>query len=165
MTAPACIQIEPMGIKAVDMRPAQQALRVQYGRRYYLSPECLRDVAALWGVVLPSPYMYDVGVFRNARSILHRTGRSEADIRLACSPSGLWAMDTSYMLPLSGHGAAPSVWNPVAFRCEADAVAAGLHELVEALGRIASSSRSDATEALRLMDILKAERTPQLSLF
>ncbi|WP_282890738.1 hypothetical protein [Xanthobacter autotrophicus] len=154
-----------MGIEALDMRPAQQALRVQYGCLYYLSDACLRDVAALWGVMLPSPYMYDVGVFRNARSILHRTGRSEAEIRLACSPSGLWAMDTSYMLPLSGHGAAPSVWNPVAFLNEADAVAGGLHELIESLGRIASSSRSDASEALRLMDILKAERTPQLSLF
>lgn len=44
------IRLDPLGIEALDMRPEQDAIRLKYGPGYHLSDECLREVAAFWGI-------------------------------------------------------------------------------------------------------------------
>jgi len=159
------IRLEPLGIEVLNLRPAQDAIRAKYGPRYHVSDDCLWEVAALWGVQPHHEIINDAGVFTPYREIGHRGGRCRAEIRYASSPSGLWAMDTSYMVAMCGGGASPSLWNPLAFLNEADARTAGLNELITLFRGIAACGGSDAAEARKLVDLLEAERMPQLSLF
>lgn len=94
-----------------------------------------------------------------------RTKRCQAEIRAAAGRNGLWAMSTSYMLPESGAGSAPNVWNSMAYHSRDDARAAGLLALESRFRKIAARSGPDAKAALKLLDLLDAERTPQLQLF
>lgn len=166
MSALPRIRLEPSGIEVVHLRPAQMDICTRHGERYHLSDECLREIAALWGVEPHHGRINDAGVFTPFDTVIDiGAGRCRAEILMACSPSGLWAMDTSYMTAMSGGGSAPSVWNPIAFLCEADARAAGLNELIARFRAIAAEGGSDATDARNLADLLCAERTPQLSLF
>lgn len=165
MTARPRIRLEPFGIEALDMRPAQNAIRIKYGPRYFADDACLREVAALWGIDPKHEGINDSGVFIPYKKIEHRAGRCRAEIRYARSPSGLYAMDTSYMTAMCGGGAAPSVWNRVAFLSEADARAAGLNEMIERFRGIAAQGGSDSADARKLIALLEAERTPQLALF
>lgn len=153
------------GIEALDLRPAQYEIRTRYGRGYYVNEDCLRDVAALWGIGPQHECINDAGVFVPFQSIDLRAGRCRAEIRYASSPSGLWVMDTSHMTATSGGGASPSVWNGVAFLSEDDARAAGLHALIELFRYIAAIGRPEAADARKLVSLLEDERTPQLALF
>lgn len=158
------IRLEPLGIEALNLRPAQDAIRAQYGPRYHVSEDCLREVAALWGAQ-PHEIINDAGVFMPYRRINHRAGSCSAELRLATSPSSLWAMSTSSMSALCGYSSAPSVWNRHAFLNEADAIAAGLHELITRFRALAAEGGSEASNARKLVDLLEMERMPQLSLF
>ncbi len=147
------------------MRPAQNEIRARYGRGYHVNDDCLRDVGALWGIGPQHECINDAGVFIPYERIQCRAGRCSAEIRYAASPSGLWAMDTSYMTASSGNASSPSVWNAVAFLNEDDARAAGLHALIELFRNIAAAGRSEASDARKLVSLLEEERTPQLALF
>lgn len=158
------VRLQPLGIDTLDMRPAQNEIRTRYGRGYHVNDGCLRDVAALWGIAPQHKCISDAGVFMSYERIQCRAGRCSAEIRHACSPSGLFAMDTSHMTASSGSCSSPSVWNAVAFQNEDDARAAGLYALIELFRNIAASGRSEAADARKLVSLLEAERTPQLAL-
>lgn len=130
MTRLPHITVDPPGIKVLNLREAQNAIRRKYGPRYHIMDEALRDVAALWGIAPHDDCINDCGVFIPYELITCRTARASAEIRIAESPSGLFAMDISYSAPISGAGAAPSVWNRIAFLGRDDARMAGLHELI-----------------------------------
>lgn len=159
------IIIESLSIEALDMRPAQNAIRAKFGPRYHVNPECLKEIAALWWIEPPNNCINDRGVFVACTRIDHRAGRCSAEVRYARAPSGLWAMDTSYMTATCGAASAPSVWNRLAFLCEADARTAGLRELIQRFRGIAECGGSAALDARKLTQHLEAEQTPQLSLF
>lgn len=153
------------GIEALDLRPAQKDIRARYGRGYHVNKDCLRDVAALWGIGPQHVCINDAGVFMPCQNIDLRAGPCRAEIHYAVSPSGLWAMDTSHMTATSGNGSSPSIWNRVAFLSEDDARAAGLHALIELFRHIAAAGRPEAADASKLVALLEEERTPQLTLF
>jgi len=153
------------GIEALDLRKAQSDIRARYGRGYHVNEDCLRDVAALWGIARQHECINDAGVFMPYQSIDLRAGRCSAELRYAASPSGLWAMDTSHMTATSGNGSSPSVWNRVAFLSESDARAAGLYALIELFRNLAAAGRPEAADASKLVSLLEDERTPQLALF
>lgn len=159
------IRLDPLGIEALDMRPAQNEIRARYGRGYHVNDDCLRDVAALWDIARQHDCINDSGVFTPYDRIECRAGRCGAEIRYASSPSGLWAMDTSYMTATCGGGSSPSVWNGVAFFSEDYARAAGAHALIELFRNIAAAGKSEAADARKLIQMLEDARTPQLSLF
>lgn len=156
------IRLELLGIEVLHLRPAQNAIRQKHGPRYHVMDECLRDVAALWGIEPPLACINDAGVFIPYESVERRAGRCCAELRYASSPSGLWAMTTSYATAMSGGGSSPSVWNAFAFQSEADARAAGLHDLMSLFRGMADQGMTDAR---KLVELLEDERTPQLSLF
>lgn len=159
------IRLDPLGIEALDMRPAQNEIRARYGRGYHVNDDCFRDVAALWGITGQHDCINNSGVFIPYDRLECRAGRCSAEIRYASSPSGLWAMDTSHMTATCGSGASPSVWNGTAFFSEADARAAGLHAMIELFRTIAAAGKSEAADARRLIQMLEEARTPQLALF
>lgn len=159
------IVIGSLSITALDMRPALNAIRAKYGSGYHVNTECFNEICALWGIEPHHDCINDSGVFITCMRIDHRAGRCRAEVRYARSPSGLWAMDTSYTTATGGAGSAPSVWNRLAFLCEADARSAGLRELIERFRGIEAQGGTVATDARKLIGLLDAERTPQLSLF
>ncbi|MDH4980931.1 hypothetical protein [Hyphomicrobium sp. D-2] len=156
------IVLETLSIEALDMRPAQNEIRARYGRGYHLSDDCLRDVAALWGIGPEHECINSSGVFIPYERIELAKGRCRAEIRTVRTPSGLWAMDISYAAAICGGGASPSVWNGTAFFSEADARAAGLQALITRFRAIIAEGGSDASEARQLIALLEAERTPSL---
>ena len=159
------VRLDFLGIEALDMRPAQNEIRARYGRGYHVNDDCLRDVAALWGIAPQHDCINDSGVFIPYERIECRAGRCSAKIRYASSPSGLWAMDTSYMTATCGGGSSPSVWNGIAFLSEDDAKAAGIQALIELFRNIADAGKSEAADARKLIQMLEEARTPQLALF
>lgn len=156
------IRLDPLGIEALDMRPAQNEIRARYGSDYHLSDACLQDVAALWGIGPDHACINRHGVFDPCQSLELRAGRCCAEIDYVRSPSGLWAMATGYQTANAGGSHAPSVWNSIAFLSEADAKSAALHRLIERFRVMAAQGVSDAR---KLTELLEAERTPQLALF
>lgn len=156
------VRLAPSGIDALDMRPAQDAIRRKYGPRYHVMDECMTEVAALWGIGLDRTCINDAGVFVSYETLDHRAGRCRAELCYARSPSGLWAMTTCYEIATGGSGSAPCVWNRIAFQSEADARAAGLHDLIALFRNMAAHGIADAR---KLADALDAERMPQLALF
>lgn len=159
------LRLDPSGIVVLNLHPAQVAIRRKYGPRYFVNNECLRELAGLWGIEEHHECINDVGVFIPYNKIEHCAGRCSAEIRFARSPSGLWAMDTSHSTATAGQGSSPSVSNPVAFLCENDARAEGLHRLIGVFRGIADGGGSDAADARKLVTMLQDERMPQLSLF
>lgn len=159
------IRLAPLGIEALDMRPAQNEIRARYGRGYHVNDDCLRDVAALWGIGPEHACISDSGVFIPYERIELAKGRCRAEIRTVRAPSGLWAMDISYAAAICGGAASPSVWNGTAFFSEADARGAGIQALIMRFRAIIAEGGSDASEARQLIALLEAERKPQLALF
>lgn len=155
------IRLAPLGIEALDMRPEQDAIRLKYGPGYHLSDECLREVAAFWGINPEHVCINRHGVFDPYQSLEWQAGRCCAEIDYVRSPSGLWAMATGYQTANAGGSHAPSVWNSIAFLSEADAKSVGLHRLIERFRRMAEQGVSDVR---KLTALLEAERTPQLAL-
>lgn len=159
------IRLEPSGIKVLHLRPAQDDIRARYGPRYHVDDHCLRDIAALWGFEPDQEGKNGAGVFDPCELIHIRAGRCRAEMHYARSPSGLWAMATSYNTAVCGAGASPSVWNSIAFLSETDAERAGLAELTARFRGIAARGGPGAADARKMMELLDAERMPQLSLF
>lgn len=165
MTGLPAISVEPLGVTAFDMRPAQAAIRCQHGPRYHLSKAALWEVAALWGLTPGDPAINPHGVFADAETLIEVRGeRSRAEICAAVGRNGLWAMSTSYMLPESGAGSAPGVWNSIAYRSREGARAAGLYVLESRFRAIAMKRGPNAKAASKLLGLLAAERAPQLQL-
>lgn len=166
MTAHPLICLAWAGIEAIDLRPAQDAIRARHGPDYHLSEACLWEVAALWGIERGHGAINSAGVFTSGfHAVDVSTGRSRAEICIACSPSGLWAMETCFWTPTYGASAAPGVWNPVAFRCDDDARRAGLEALIARFRTFAAMDGSDGSDARKMIDRLVSEKTLQLRLF
>lgn len=162
MPLPSRYRLEPLAFEVTDFTDVQNAIRRKHGPRYHLSPDRRAEIAALWGMRPDDASINDAGVFLGAEEIALKAGRCRCEIKLAQSPSGLWAMDTSHATPDSGAGSAPGIWNRIAFDCRDDARAAGLHRMISTFEVIASLGRAGAADARALVALLKAERTPPL---
>lgn len=159
------ITLGSIGPEILDLRPAQDTIRAQYGPRYHLDPNCLQEIAALWGVGVEHACINDAGVFLARDSFALRQGHCCAGIHMARSPSGLWAMATSYTTSRCGGGSAPSVWNGFAFLTESDSRMAGIHKLISKFQAIALEDGPGAMDARQMIAVLRSELTPQLALF
>lgn len=69
MTGRPAILIDPLGITAFDLRPAQDAIRRKHGPRYHLSEAALWEVAALWGFAPGDPAINPHGVFMDCGNL------------------------------------------------------------------------------------------------
>lgn len=158
--------IEIAGLPALDLRPAQQAIRAAHGPRYHVTDQALWEVASLWGIAPQHGRINPHGVFDPIdETIRIEAVRCYAEIELARAPGGLWAISTDYHLPNSGAGSAPSVWNRFAFFSRDDARAAGLAQLRERFTAIGERGGPDAQAAKQLVAKLQAMRFEQMELF
>lgn len=165
MPSPSRYRLDPFEFEVIDFTDVQNAIRRKHGPRYHLSEACRAEIAALWGASPGDGSINDCGVFQNVDDIALHAGRCRAEISIAESPSGLWAMDTSHATADSGAGSAPGIWNRIAFSSRDDARAAGLHRMISTFEVIAGLGRSSSADATALVALLKDECTPQLTLF
>lgn len=163
---PYRIRLEPFGFEAIDLTELQAVIRRKYGPRYHVSDAWRDETAALWGILPGDGSINEHGVFLTySDPVAVRAGRCRAEVQLARSPSGLWAMETCHATHDSGAGAAPGISNRIAFLCEDNARHAGLHRMISIFEAIAGLGRSSARDAAALVAKLKEARTPQLTLF
>ena len=158
------------GIPIVDMRPALEEVRRQYAPRYWHAAEALLAAASLWGIAPPmaEDVIRPSGTFRHAQEeTLARIGQSYAAVSLVQAPNGLWAMATHGQISRQGYGSAPSVWRDNAYHSRDAARLVAVHILASWFQGIVTGRHSDAERDLgrRIVSLLEAEKTPQLSLF
>ena len=158
------------GISIIDMRPELDAIRRQYAPRYWHAAEALLAAASLWGIAPPmaEDVIRPSGTFRHAQEeTLARIGQSYAAVSLVQAPNGLWAMATHGQTLTQGYGSAPSVWHDHAYHSRDAARLVAVHILTSWFQGIVTGRHSDAERDLarRIVSLLEAEKTPQLSLF
>lgn len=160
------ITFETLGITALDLTDAQNAIRRGHSPRFHVKEQALRDCAALWGITPEHNLINDAGVFEAYDEVIDvQAGQCRAEIEITGSPSGMFAMTTSFSRQNSGAGSAPSIWNRIGFRSLEDARTVGLAEHRTRFNGIAMSGGTEATNARKLLDMLDEAATPQLALF
>lgn len=153
-------------IPVADLSPLQNDIRRRFGRDYHRSKEALWEVAALWGITPEHKRINPHGVFDPIDEIIGiEAERSHIEIELAKAPNGLWAMAINYTLPLSGAGAAPSVWNSTAYFSRDDAREVALRNLLARFKEITKRGGADAKAATQLMTEIEKVRFEQMELF
>jgi hypothetical protein len=160
------------GMSIIDMRPELDAIRRQYAPRYWHAAEALQAAASLWGITpsMAEDVIRPSGTFRHAQEeTLACIGQCYAAVSLVHAPNGLWAMATHGQTSTQGYGAAPSVWSDNAYHSRDDARLVAVHILASWFQGIITGRHtdSDAERDLgrRIVSLLEAEKTPQLSLF
>src|ERR1700678_3083014 len=91
----------------IDLSEQLAEIRSRYPE-YGHQPDMIREQAALWG----NPIHNDCGVLETTEILqieLEGQKRWDAEIRLARTPNGRYAMSTSYEYPSGGGSSAPSV--------------------------------------------------------
>lgn len=155
----------------IDRRAELNAIRQKHGDRYWAVPDAQWEAAALWGVTPDTNSINDCGVFTyRSDEFCLSAGRCKAEIDLVQAPNQLWAMSTSYQTAIGGGGSAPSVWDRAAYPTRDDALMAGIHHLIdrfksEAVDPNSCNGDSNKRNALQMVALLEAEKTPQLALF
>jgi hypothetical protein len=160
------------GISIIDMRPELDAIRCQYAPRYWHAADALLAAASLWGIAPPmaEDMIRPSGTFRHVQEeMLARIGQSYAAVSLVQAPNGLWAMATHGQTSTQGYGSAPSVWGDNAYHSRDDARLVAVHILTAWFQGIVTGQNTDSDAerdlARRIVSLLEAEKTPQLSLF
>jgi hypothetical protein len=140
----------------IDLTDQLDAIRARYPE-YGNHPESSREAAALWG----HPHHNEAGVI-DATEVLQIELESQkrwiAEIRLARTPNGCYAMDTEYSYPNGGGAAAPSVWNRHMYQTRESAVGSGFDQLIKRFEGVRNWHRDDshaeAVLAQRMIDRL-----------
>jgi hypothetical protein len=113
----------------VGLTDQMDEIRSRYPK-YGHHPEMVREMAALWG----DPPHYEHGVMDSTERVnfeLDGHKQTKAEIRLALTPNGRYAMSTSYDYPNGGAGSAPGVGDHKAYLSREAAIEAGVDELIK----------------------------------
>jgi hypothetical protein len=111
-----------------DLTEQQEEIRSRYPE-YGHHPAMIREMAALWG----DPPHNENGVLETTErlSILEGQKQWKAEVRLAQTPSGRYAMSTSHQYPSGGGSSAPGVGDHRAYLSRDAAIEAGYNELIK----------------------------------
>lgn len=156
----------------IDLGPQQDAIKEKYSKDYYHSPQCLAEVAALWGIDI-NQEANQHGVFKDYETETISAGagsRHYAEIHLAQAPNGLWAAGSSYVTPISGAACGPSIWSPHAYESRQEARNAAIDSSIQGLEHARNRTDSCQTQSNidgcnKLIQLLQNARYQQLSLF
>lgn len=155
----------------IDLAEAQNVICSKYGEHYITLPDALWEAAALWGVTPETCSINDCGVFTSRDDVIQlQSGGCRTAITLVKAPNGYWAMSIGCHTSTSGYGYAPSIWHRQAFPTRDDARLAGLCELIDCLQSTAKclsrlNDESNRHQICKMIALLEAAKTPQLSLF
>jgi hypothetical protein len=112
----------------IDLTDQMNEIRSRYPE-YGHHPQMVHEMAALWG----NPPHNEHGVLDSTERInveLDGHKQWKAEIRLALTPCGRYAMSTSYDYPSGGAGSAPGVGDHKAYLTREAAVECGFNELI-----------------------------------
>ncbi len=153
----------------IDLKPQQDEIRSRYSE-YGHHPEMIEEMAALWG----NPPHNEHGVLDPTEHLkidLQGERRWKAEIRLAHTPNGLYAMSTCYEYPSGGAGSAPGVGDCRAFLTREAAVEAGYNGLIKGFTSVrdwnGTRPHTEPLLAQRMIDHLETLKggTRQMTLF
>ena len=153
-------------MQSVDLTEPLEAIKLKHGDRWYLAEDAVHDAEALW-----QGKANRHGVFMGYETItLAKVGSCNAEARIIQTGKGWWAASSSYDYGYGGAGSAPSVWERQAFLNREDALAAIAEEIASSFAHIAHerngcSSEKHRSDAKRMIEELRAYKTPQLTLF
>lgn len=142
------------------------AIKIKYGKRYYSDQNAIREAAELWGC-----HSSEHGVCSPIKKeIIVDAGQCRGELFFCETTKSYWLIGVSTTSSYSGGGYAPSVWDSTGYLSYNDARLAGVLKLISFFENVISdkgscnstSNRENAKKALR---ILKAEQTPQMTLF
>lgn len=149
-------------IETVDFSKELEEIKKEFGERYYMEEGAVTKAAELWGA--PSN---DCGVCLNrSEETLIDAKPFKAEITFCHTSKDYWLIGLNAATPMGGMGYAPSVWVRIGFTSYHDARLAGIQAMQDYFNRAAKNlSQSQQAEALKVINQLEAEKTPQLSLF
>jgi hypothetical protein len=153
----------------IDLGEQLNETRSRYPE-YGHHPQSSIDAAVLWGHPQYNPH----GVIESTEIIkidLEGQKHWEAEIRLARTPNGNYAMATSYQYPNGGGGSAPSVWDRKAYKAREAAVECAFNELIRGFEGVrdwkGTTSHTEPLIAQKMVEHLQTLKggTRQMSLF
>lgn len=153
-------------ISIIDKTEEIQAIKKKYGSKYYFNDVAHKEAAHLWGAECN-----EHGVVMDwQEETVVKVGSCYASIKFAETAKGYCLIGLSGQTAISGFGYAPSVWDKQGFASYWDARAYGVQRLLsffekEAVSGNSCSSAKNKANALKAAELLKAELTPQLTLF
>ena len=151
---------ELQGDKTVDLRADLHAIKQKYGAKFYMDRKATREAAALWDI-----HCNENGVLDRASQTVRVDHRGySATIELYETGEGYWLVSMSFNAPDEGFGIPASVWDCIAFKDECAARRHAVERILNSCHR--RLDREGASAHLSaFMALLKAELTPQLTLF
>ena len=153
----------------IDQRAQMDEIRFRYPE-YGHHPEMVREMAAVWG----HPIHNEHGVIETSEIIqidLEGQKHWNAEIRLARTPNGRYAMSTSYGYPSGGGGSAPGVGDRKAYLTREAAVETGFDELIKSFTSVrdwkGTRPHTEPLIAQKMVEHLQTLKggTRQMSLF
>jgi len=140
----------------VDKTKQLDAIKREYGPRYFCEVEAIAKAATLWGAACN-----DCGVIENASEIIEvEHKRYRAEVRLYGTAKGYWFMGLNLTTSQSGFGTPPSVWEPYAFTDDMHARRWALDYLIQRLTSSSECSKPDPAKAafLQMLEDAKAKQ-------
>lgn len=139
----------------------------------YNSPESWAALSMLWGGP-GADLVNDCGVFIDGETVkLDLPGQKgwQAEVRMSVSINGWWAVSISWWNGLGGGGSCPGLWNRTAYTTRAEALDAGIRELIEKFrqdsewtGTVSQNFKPTCMKMIEFLK-LKIEGQKQMTLF
>ncbi len=151
-----------MQFDVIDKTVELEAIKKEYGPRYYLNEKAHQKAAELWGAPCN-----DCGVFANIDTeIIYERGMYRAEIHFSPTTKKYWLIGLSASTATGGYGYYPSAWDRQAFTSYHDARLYGVFKLQGYFSEASKNATpSQLQELKRLIAHLEAEKNPQIDLF
>lgn len=153
-------------MKIIDKSEQIEAIKKKFGRGFYRDPKALQVAAQVWGVEYNS-----AGVpIKLKRETLVQFGHCKGEMAYVETTKGHVLLGLSASTSIGGFGYAPSVWDRIGFASYWDARACAVEKLInyfekETASTNSCSSLANKYSAIRAVQFLRGEMTPQLELF
>ncbi len=160
------ITMDHLNISIIDKSKDIEVIKAKYGAKYYFNKKAHQAAAEMWGVKCN-----DHGTVLNRQEETIAEFKScKATLKIAGTNKGYWLIGLNCQSSYNGFGYAPSVWDKKGFASYWDARLFAVEEFISFFNKVSHSSDSCNSEqnkqnARKVLEILKSERTPQISLF
>ncbi len=148
--------------ETIDFVREREAIKLEFGPRYYADDAATQKAADFWGAKC-NPH----GVIEGyTTETIAQAGGCSGKLDFAQTSKGYWLIGAHTQTPVSGMGYAPSVWDTCAYCSYHDARLAGIAIISDFFKNTAgNASPSLAADIRKILEQLRAEETPQLTLF
>lgn len=153
-------------LKTIDMSEQIEAIKKKFGRDFYRDPKAMQEAAQVWGV----EYNSGGAPIKLKRETLVEFGHCKGEMSYVETTKGYVLLGMNASTSIGGFGYAPSIWDGVGFASYWDARACAVEKLInyfekETASTNSCSSLANKHSAMRVVQFLREEMTPQLELF